>query len=115
MTSKVLLVALFPLTIAGCGTPAPTTTQPDANTMAGMTIPSEGKSGHGAGVIKALDRTAGKVTLAHGPVAELRWPAMTMGFSAPVAMLDGLAVGDRVAFAFNWDGKAGKLTSIAKR
>jgi hypothetical protein len=30
-------------------------------------------------------------------------------------MLAGLNVGDKVAFAFNWDGKAGQLTSIKKQ
>jgi hypothetical protein len=33
---------------------------------------------HAEGTIKALDLQSGKITLAHGPVAELKWPAMTM-------------------------------------
>ncbi|SEP37383.1 copper-binding protein [Pseudomonas sp. Snoq117.2] len=30
------------------------------------------------GTIKALDPQSGKITVAHGPVAELKWPSMTM-------------------------------------
>ena len=32
-------------------------------------------------VVKAVDATNDKVTLAHEPVEGLNWPAMTMGFS----------------------------------
>lgn len=39
------------------------------------------------GTIKALE--PGKVTLAHGPVSALKWPAMTMGFSATEQQLKG--------------------------
>jgi hypothetical protein len=36
---------------------------------------------HAEGTVKAIDALGGKVTLAHGPVPALKWPAMTMGFS----------------------------------
>ena len=63
----------------------------------------------------AIDATAGSVTLDHGPIAALEWPAMTMGFSANPKILKDIAVGDRVAFELDWDGKAGVVTQIAKR
>ncbi|MDT7529909.1 MULTISPECIES: copper-binding protein [unclassified Sphingopyxis] len=62
----------------------------------------------------AIDATAGSVTLDHGPIAALEWPAMTMGFSANPKILKDIAVGDRVAFELDWDGKAGVVTQIAK-
>jgi Cu(I)/Ag(I) efflux system protein CusF len=37
---------------------------------------------HAEGTVKAIDALGGKVTLAHGPVPALKWPAMTMGFKA---------------------------------
>ncbi|MGE0595371.1 MAG: efflux RND transporter periplasmic adaptor subunit [Hyphomonadaceae bacterium] len=45
------------------------------------------------------------VTIAHGPVASLRWPAMTMAFVFERADLArGLAVGETVTFRFRQDG-----------
>jgi len=51
---------------------------------------------------------------AHGPVAELHWTAMTMGFDAIGNQLNGLKVGDKVSFSFRWAGKAGEVESINK-
>lgn len=51
------------------------------------------------GVITAIDRAAGRVTIAYEAVDELNWPHGTMPF--PVAehtLLDGAAVGERVRF-----------------
>jgi Cu(I)/Ag(I) efflux system membrane fusion protein len=43
----------------------------------------------------------GTLTLSHGPVPELKWPAMTMDFAAPQGGLPpGLKPGDAVAFDF---------------
>ena len=53
----------------------------------------------GRGRIESL--SAVSVTLSHGPVASLGWPAMTMGFKlASPQIARGLAVGDQVTFAF---------------
>ena len=61
-------------------------TQPAA--MKGMdmkTAPIAGSSAQAvsyqaSGVVKAVDAVKGTVTLAHGPVKGLNWPAMTMTF-----------------------------------
>ncbi|HSN20211.1 MAG TPA: efflux RND transporter periplasmic adaptor subunit [Usitatibacter sp.] len=42
----------------------------------------------------------GVLTISHGPVPELKWPAMTMEFAAPKDLPPGLKAGDRVAFDF---------------
>ena len=43
----------------------------------------------------------GTLTISHGPVPELKWPAMTMDFQAPESgMPPGLKAGDRVGFDF---------------
>lgn len=58
----------------------------------------------------------GQVTIAHGPVAGLGWPAMTMTFTAPdPQILQGIAVGDAVAFQFRESGGSHVLTSISKQ
>lgn len=56
-----------------------------------------------------------RVTISHGPVEGLGWPAMTMTFRAgDPAMLRGIAVGDRVTFQFRQNGNDYPLTSLSK-
>lgn len=56
-----------------------------------------------------------KVTISHGPIEGIGWPAMTMGFSAgSPEMLRGLNVGDPVSFQFQKAGSDYVITSINK-
>ena len=49
----------------------------------------------------ACDAKAGTVTITHGPIADLKWPGMTMDFALANAALAGtLKPGDAVAFSF---------------
>ena len=51
------------------------------------------------GEVRKVDSTAGKLTLRHGPLANLDMPAMTMVFRVKdPAWLAQLKVGDRVRF-----------------
>jgi len=53
------------------------------------------------GKITRIDRSAGTVQIAHGPVASLEWPAMTMNFRVrEPEMLDALEEGRQVQFTF---------------
>ena len=115
MSQRMLLGVALPLVIAGCGKPAPQAPGRDNGSMAGMNMSAETKSGHGSGTVTKIDAASGEVTLQHGPVTELGWPAMTMTFSGKRGTMDGLKVGDKVDFTFDWDSKTGRLTSIAKR
>ena len=57
------------------------------------------QSAEGEGVVTAINATAGTVTINHGPIATLRWPAMTMAFPVQSAsLLTGITVGARVHF-----------------
>ena len=57
------------------------------------------QTAEGEGVVTAVNPTAGTVTVRHGPIAALRWPAMTMAFPVQTAsMLTGVTVGARVHF-----------------
>lgn len=56
-----------------------------------------------------------RVTIAHGPVEGLGWPAMTMTFTAgDPTMLQGVSVGDRVTFQFRQSGNDYPLTALSK-
>jgi Cu/Ag efflux protein CusF len=50
--------------------------------------------------VRKIDREQGKLTLKHGPIANLDMPGMTMVFRvADPKMLDAVKEGDRVKFA----------------
>lgn len=52
------------------------------------------------GTVKKVDKVAGRLTIAHGPLTTLAMPAMTMAFRpADPAMLDQVKAGDRIHFA----------------
>ena len=59
-------------------------------------------SGHRAeGTVDSVDAKAGTISLSHGPVASLKWPAMTMEFKAANAsLLPALKPGAKVSFEF---------------
>lgn len=51
------------------------------------------------GQVKKVDKAAGKVTLAHGPLTNLDMPAMTMAFKlANAAWSEQMQAGDRIRF-----------------
>lgn len=53
------------------------------------------------GTVKSVDAKAGTVTIAHEPVASMKWPAMTMTFNVKdKALLQKLATGKQVHFEF---------------
>jgi Cu(I)/Ag(I) efflux system membrane fusion protein len=57
-----------------------------------------------------------EVTISHGPVPSLKWPPMTMAFSAPAGGLpQDVQVGDTVEFEFRKGGKGGfEIVAIAR-
>ena len=64
-------------------------------------------------IVKEFDPTQGKVTLAHGPVKSLGWPAMTMAFAVKDKALFGkLAVGTKVHVGFQKEGDGYVVTSV---
>lgn len=55
----------------------------------------------GEGSIEAVDAARGTVTLAHAPIASLKWPAMSMEFRVKDPVLIGtLKPGQKIAFEF---------------
>jgi Cu(I)/Ag(I) efflux system protein CusF len=73
----------------------------------------QAKPHKGVGVVKSVDREKGTVTLAHEPIASLRWPAMTMRFIArDKKMLEKLTPGKKVEFEFVEQGGDYLLTQL---
>lgn len=51
------------------------------------------------GIVRKIDKAAGKITIAHGPLENLGMPGMTMAFGvSDAAMLDKAKVGDKIRF-----------------
>lgn len=67
------------------------------------------------GEVRKVDKGAGKITLRHGPIANLDMPAMTMVFRAQdPAMLDRVKEGDKVRFSADKIGGQITVTKIDK-
>lgn len=80
-----------------------------------MESATAGQVGSGEGSVTAVDEAEGKITIDHGPIPAVGWPAMTMAFSADEESLRKVAVGDRVSFEFRTTEGGGELTAIAKQ
>ena len=118
MKKTLLMTTLFalPLAMTACSKPADEPKAQDpADQMGSMTKPVETKMAKGSGTITAIDEGAGKVTIDHGPIASLKWPAMKMGFASKPELLSGIAVGDNVEFDISVTENAGEVTAIKKR
>jgi len=80
--------------------------------MKGMTPPAaeapDNKSGQpvrGTGVVKAVNKAQGTVTLAHDPIKSINWPSMTMAFKVKdKTLLDSAKTGARVDFTLEKAG-----------
>lgn len=89
---------------------------PMSDDMPMMESPAAGQAGSGEGSVTEIDEAGGKITIDHGPIAAVGWPAMTMAFSADNESIGKVAVGDRVTFEFRTtEGGGGELTTIAKQ
>lgn len=60
---------------------------PAAATEGGKQAAATGASHHAEGKVEELDAKAGTVSLSHGPIESLKWPAMTMEFKVANASL----------------------------
>lgn len=67
------------------------------------------------GEVRKINKDSQKITLKHGPLANLDMPAMTMvfGVSDP-AVLDSLSVGDKVQFVVEKINGAYTVTTLRK-
>jgi Cu(I)/Ag(I) efflux system membrane fusion protein len=76
-----------------------------------MAAQTEVKQYQAEGVIEALNGDT--MTLSHGPVPELQWPAMTMDFALPPGGLPaGIKSGDRVKIHFSVDDSGSHISQV---
>ncbi len=62
-------------------------------------VPAQGTAPMSDGEIRKVDKSAGKVTIKHGPIPNLDMPPMTMVFRVKeAAWLDQMKAGDRIRF-----------------
>ena len=92
---------------------APAAPAAGADGMDGMQRDSATASA--TGTVQSVDASAGTVTIDHGPVDALRWPAMTMTFQAPDVELGAIEKGDQVSFEFTSTGMDGTINSITEQ
>ena len=86
---------------------------PTAQAMETSSPPASAATAEGSGVVKAVDAKAGKVTLHHGPITALGWPAMTMTFKAAPSLLTAIKPGQSVKFTLKPTDGSGEVVAIA--
>jgi Cu/Ag efflux protein CusF len=90
-------------------------TNESAADMGNMAMPAAAKTATGTGIVTAIDKTIGKITLDHQAIPEAGWPAMTMAFDAKPAIIAGVTVGDKVTFDVALKGGGGEVTAISRQ
>lgn len=107
---QTICIAAALAAISACGSSGQGNTSASANSTANT---QTAKVYSGSGTIKAI--AGNQVSIAHGAIAGIGWPPMTMTFTATPAMEAGVKVGTPVNFSFRKDGSAYALTSLKPR
>lgn len=120
LPASLMLVLACGLTLAACNQAAPEkeralTAPMQSAEMQDMAAVADTKTVKGSGTVTAIDAAAGKISLAHEPIPEAGWPAMTMAFDAKPEVLTGVTVGDKVAFDLELKGGAGEVKAVEKQ
>ena len=121
--SKIALgiMAVASLALASCGEEG-TTQEPQDGMTAGVPAgledqtPAgeiEGPLHTGSGDITKIDGS--RITISHGPVETMEWPAMTMTFEADAQILEQVSVGEGIAFEFRTGTEGSVVTSVTPR
>lgn len=101
------------LLAAGCGEKQSSGRENREDTTAGPAVSQAGDVYSGTGNVTAI--AGDRITISHGPIEGIGWPAMTMAFGTETPdMAKGVRVGDRVSFAFRQDGGDYTLASLTK-
>jgi Cu/Ag efflux protein CusF len=117
------VVAALVLATAACSQPSTSTAAPasaaDVSKTGDMAMSSTAQvTGpiRSTGVVTQVDASAGTITFNHEPIPAISWPAMTMQFHAEnPAILQGIVVGDHVAFELKSASETGILTMVQKQ
>lgn len=80
-----------------------------SSAQSGSGQPGDGATHRAEGTLDAIDRAARSVTVTHGEIPSLKWPAMTMDFLlADHALANGIAPGTLMRFEFR-QGEPGEF------
>ena len=119
MKYAMILATAMTVGLVACGqpqeTPAATEAAPagaaDMATMP-MTSDAPAQTGAGTGTITAVDAAAGTITIEHGPIPGVGWPAMTMRFTASPTIVEAASTGERVEFDVSVRDGVNEITAI---
>ena len=109
-TALMLTIAV----LAGCARPSgpPAAAQaPEAEPAS----PAKTMTASATGTVESVDVVGKKITIAHGPIQALNWPAMTMTFDAPDVDLNSVKPGQAIDFDLAVSGMKGQVTKIQPR
>lgn len=113
--------------LAACGQKTEDETAANAGASAGMSgemrnmgnmdMPADMpmKMANGTGMVTAIDKVEGSITIDHGPIPEANWPAMTMAFKAKPELLHGVEVGNDVTFEVRVQEGSNEVTAITRQ
>lgn len=93
----------FVLALAAFALATPAAAQHAGHDQPARAAPAAGAI-KGTGVVKAVNAKAGTIKIHHGPIAALKWPAMTMDFKASPQVIAQAKAGKSVTFTLNATG-----------
>jgi Cu(I)/Ag(I) efflux system periplasmic protein CusF len=105
-TRRTLLAAAVAAGLTACTRADPAPAEAEASGPQGAT---------GTGTVIGVDPPNGTITLQHGPMPEIGWPATRMAFKAPPEAIAAAKVGDRVEFDLKAVGPAFEITAVRKK
>ena len=125
-TTTLMSLLALPLAMAACDSSQDTAEMNDMPMaenemmMDGQDMPmtdtgSAMQTASAQGTITAIDAEAGTITVDHGPVPAIEWPAMTMAFGADEQLRSEVSVGEGIAFEFRTGSEGNVITSITKQ
>jgi Cu(I)/Ag(I) efflux system protein CusF len=79
-----------------------------------VVAPAWAQQAGASGEVRRVDAAAGKITLTHGEIPDLKLPAMSMVYRADPSLLQGLKPGDKVTFTARRENGQYVITAISK-
>ena len=112
--SDLMIMVAAPLALAACDSSkdAETANMPMQKDMPTMNTGEMTQTASAQGSVTPIDNAAGTITISHGPVPAVNWPAMTMAFEADEAARRNVSVGDNISFEFRPVDGGARITSI---
>ena len=111
--ASMLLIGMV-ATLAGSGEARAQGMPSNMKDMPGMGTAKPATTAAGSGTVTAVSIPNRKVTLDHGPIPAIDWPAMKMEFPVARAVdLSKVKTGDKVSFTLSGSGKSYTVQSIS--